>query len=208
MREEFFREWSALHGGAKIKGVVKGWLTVSYYICKPLKTLRITPNGLTYLSLLFAIAYLYFIDSHWAIAFLVLSLMADGLDGTLAILSKKVSKWGAALDSIVDRVVETIWALGLFQLGAPWEWVLLGWLTAYAQEYMRARAGGLGVQEIGVVTIAERPIRASVIFIVLVARAFSLDIATIAVIIWAVAQSISALTVLNFLRPLLRQSPR
>jgi len=73
---------------------------------------------------------------------------------------------------------------------------------------MRARAGGLGVQEIGVVTIAERPIRASVIFIVLVARAFSLDIATIAVIIWAVAQSISALTVLNFLRPLLRQSPR
>jgi len=208
MREEFFSEWSELHGGAEIKGVVKGWLTISYFICRPLKTLRVTPNVLTYLSLLLAIAYLYFIETNWAIAFLVLSLMADGLDGTLAIMSKKVSKWGAALDSVVDRVVETLWALGLFQLGAPWEWVLLAWLAAYAQEYMRARAGGLGIQEIGVVTIGERPIRASIIFIVLVARAFGLDCATLAAIVWAILQTISALTVLNFLRPLPRQSPR
>ena len=208
MREEFFSEWSELHGGAEIKGVVKGWLTISYFICRPLKTLRVTPNVLTYLSLLLAIAYLYFIETNWAIAFLVLSLMADGLDGTLAIMSKKVSKWGAALDSIVDRVVETLWALGLFQLGAPWEWVLLAWLAAYAQEYMRARAGGLGIHEIGVVTIGERPIRASIIFVVLVARAFGLDCATLAAIVWAIVQTISAITVLKFLRPLLRQSPR
>jgi archaetidylinositol phosphate synthase len=208
MKEEFFSEWSELHGGAEIKGVVKGWLTISYFICRPLKALRVTPNVLTYLSLLLAFAYLYFIETHWAIAFLVLSLMADGLDGTLAIMSKKVSKWGAALDSIVDRVVETLWALGLFQLGAPWEWVLLAWLAAYAQEYMRARAGGLGIHEIGVVTIGERPIRASIIFVVLVARAFGLDCATLAAIVWAIVQTISAITVLKFLRPLLRQSPR
>ncbi len=207
-KADFFTEWSALHGGAEIKGVVKWWLTMSFFICRPLKVLRITPNTLTYLSLLLGVAYLYFIDSHWAIAFLVLSLMADGVDGTLAIMSKKVSKWGAALDSIVDRVVETLWALGLFQLGAPWEWVLMAWLAAYAQEYMRARAGGLGVQEIGVVTIGERPIRASIIFIVLVARAVNLEVATIAAIAWALIQTFSALTVLKFLRPLLQQSQR
>ena len=222
-REEFFQQWSALHGGAQIKGIVKGWLSISFAICRPLKALRITPNQLTYLSLLLAIGYLYFIDSHWAIAFLVFSLVADGIDGTLAIMSKKVSSWGAALDSIVDRVVETLWALGLFLLGAPWEWVLIAWLAAYSQEYMRARAAGLGIHEIGVVTIGERPIRASVIFIVLVARAIGIDtsgtdiagmnivgmnIATIASIAWAFVQVISALTVLRFLRPLLRQSPR
>ncbi|MFY8023398.1 MAG: CDP-alcohol phosphatidyltransferase family protein [Candidatus Nanopelagicaceae bacterium] len=207
-REEFFLEWSSLHGGAEIKGIVKAWLSISFAVCKPLRALRITPNALTCFSLVLALAYLYTIETHWAIAFLVLSLMADGVDGTLAIMSKKVSKWGAALDSIVDRVVETLWALGLFQLGAPWEWVLLAWLAAYAQEYMRARAGGLGVHEIGVVTICERPIRASIIFIVLVARVIDLNLATSGAIMWAFLQTISALTVLKFLRPLLRQSPR
>lgn len=207
-RDQFFHHWSALHGGAPITGIVKAWLIVSFAICRTLRVLRVTPNGLTYLSLLFGALYLLFIKSHWAIVFLVLSLMADGLDGTLAILTERVTRWGAALDSIVDRVVETLWAIGLFTLGAPWEWVLIAWLAAYAQEYMRARAGGLGVHEIGVVTIGERPIRASVIFIVLVGRVLGLELATIAAIVWAVAQVISALTVLRFLRPLLQQFPR
>ena len=107
-REEFFLEWSSLHGGAEIKGIVKAWLNISFAVCKPLRALRITPNALTYFSLVLALAYLYTIETHWAIAFLVLSLMADGVDGTLAIMSKRVSKWGAALDSIVDRLVETL----------------------------------------------------------------------------------------------------
>ena len=119
-KEEFFLEWSSLHGGAEIRGIVKAWLRISFILCKPLRAIRITPNGLTYFSFVLALAYLYTIKTHLAIAFLLLSLMADGVDGTLAIMSKKVSKWGAALDSIVDRLVETLWALGLFQLGAPW----------------------------------------------------------------------------------------
>ena len=138
----------------------------------------------------------------------MLSLAADGLDGTLAIITEKVSKWGAALDAIVDRVVESIWALGLFLLGAPWQAVLVAWLAAYSQEYMRARAGGLGVQEVVVVTIAERPIRASVVFIVLVARVFNFDVAGIVAIIWAAAQVFAVVTVLVSLRPLLQQSQR
>jgi hypothetical protein len=86
--------------------------------------------------------------------------------------------------------------------------VLVAWLAAYSQEYMRARAGGLGVQEVGVVTIAERPIRASLVFIVLIARVFEIEISEVVSIIWAVAQVISLFTVLRFLRPLLQQSQR
>ena len=73
---------------------------------------------------------------------------------------------------------------------------------------MRARAGGLGVRDIGVVTISERPIRASMIFIVLVGRSFDIQIAESVSIIWAAIQVISVFTVLRFLRPLLRQSQR
>ena len=207
-RQEFFSEWSGLHGNAEIKGIVKGWLTISYATCNFISKLRVTPNGLSYLSLVLAAGFLILIDSNWAIALLVLSLAADGLDGTLAILTGRVTKWGAALDALADRIVEAIWVYGLFLLGAPIEIVVVAGLAAYVQEYMRARAGGLGFHNIGVVTMAERPIRASMVFIVLVARVMGLDLSYVISLCWAIIQSISAFTVFFTLRQLLRQSQR
>lgn len=207
-RKDFFTEWSRLHGEAEIKGIVRAWLSISFTVTTALRAIRITPNGLTYLSLICGALFLYFIDSHWAIAFLILSLMADGLDGSLAIITRRVSRWGAALDAVMDRIVESLWAIGLFLLGADWKWVLLAWLAAFSQEYMRARAAGLGVHEVGVVTISERPIRASVIFIVLIGRVFDFNLANSVAIIWVVIQITSVFTVLRFLRPLLQQSQR
>ena len=207
-RSDFFQQWSSLHGNAKITGVVRAWLAICYKTCRILLKLRLTPNSLSLLSLIFAALYLNYIATDWAIAFLVLSLMADGLDGTLAIISHRITRFGAALDSIVDRVVEALWIIGLYQLGAPLIWVLIAWVASFTQEYLRARAGGLGVRDIGVVTISERPIRASMIFIVLVGRSFDIQIAESVSIIWAAIQVISAFTVLRFLRPLLRQSQR
>ena len=207
-RKDFFTEWSHLHGEAEIRGIVRAWLSISFTVTTALRAIRITPNGLTYLSLICGALFLYFIDSHWAIAFLILSLMADGLDGSLAIITRRVSRWGAALDAVMDRIVESLWAIGLFLLGADWKWVLLAWLAAFSQEYMRARAAGLGIHEVGVVTISERPIRASVIFIVLIGRVFDFNLANSVAIIWVVMQIISVFTVLRFLRPLLQQSQR
>lgn len=207
-KSEYFSIWSQLHGNARISGVVKAWMSVSFLLCSGLKKIKVTPNFLTYFSLVLASGYLLLIESNWAILFLVLSLAADGLDGTLAIISDRVSKWGAALDATVDRVVEAIWLFGLHQLGAPIEIVLLIWIAAFAQEYLRARAGGLGVTQIGVVTVGERPVRASMIFVVLVGRAFGFDLIEQVAMAWAVLQLLSALTVLSFLRPLLQQSQR
>jgi Phosphatidylglycerophosphate synthase len=148
------------------------------------------------------------IESNWAIAFLVFSLIADGIDGSLAILTGKVSRWGALLDGFIDRIVEALWAFSLYLLGAPYQLVLIAWLAAFLQEYMRSRAASLGVTQLGVVTIGERPIRASILFIALVARAVDMDLVTLLAQIWAILQVISLFTVLNFLRPLLQQSQR
>lgn len=207
-KEDFFNQWSQIHGGASVNGVVKAWLSISFGICKTLSKVGITPNGLTLSSLIFGVFFLFFIDSNWALAFLVLSLMADGLDGTLAIITGRVSKWGAALDGIIDRVVETLWAIGLFFLGAPLPIVLTAWLSAFLQEYLRARVAGLGVTQVGIVTVAERPVRASLIFIALVARAFGLDLTSLISAVWAAMQLISLLMLTKHLRSLLRQSPR
>ena len=205
---EFFNSWSSLHGGAEIKGIVRAWLEISFLLCKPLAVLRVTPNSLSNFGLLLGINLVVNIESNWAIALLVFSLIADGIDGSLAILTGKVSRWGALLDGFIDRIVEALWAISLYLLGAPYQLVLIAWLAAFLQEYMRSRAASLGVTQLGVVTIGERPIRASILFIALVARAVDMDLATLLSQIWAVLQVISLFTVLNFLRPLLQQSQR
>ena len=161
-RSEFFNNWSRLHGNAKISGIVRGWLTISFLLVKPLAKLRVTPNILTLLGLFFGVLLYLNSLSIWAVLLLSLSLICDGVDGSLAIVSGRSSKWGAVLDSVIDRVTEFFWALTFISLSANQYIVIAALLIASIQEYLRARAGGLGLQEVGVVTIAERPVRAAI----------------------------------------------
>ena len=190
-KKEFFTTWSNLHGGAKIEGIVKTWLQISYASAKFLSKLRVTPNLLTFAGLFFAIALWQFANNWAAALFLVLSLFFDGIDGSLAILQKKTSKFGAFTDSFVDRISEVFWALALYKLGAPASLVFVALLATYIQEYLRARAGGLGHEEVGIVTICERPVRASLIFIAIVANLVGLDLVTAISIIWVAMQFIA-----------------
>jgi CDP-diacylglycerol--glycerol-3-phosphate 3-phosphatidyltransferase len=117
--------------------------------------------------------------SLWTIPLLVLSLYADGIDGSVAIYQNRASQFGAVLDSVADRVSEALWFYVAYRIGAPAWIVLATYVIASTQEYARARLGGLGVSEVGVVTPAERPVRASFIFIALVAYALDLNIVTL-----------------------------
>ena len=114
--------------------------------------------------------------------------MFDGIDGSLAIVTRVTSKFGAFTDSFVDRLSEVFWALALYELGAPKALVFIALVAAFTQEYLRARSGGLGHNEIGIVTICERPVRASLLFIVIIANLVSIQIATAISIIWALMQ--------------------
>jgi len=185
---EYLDNWSALHGGAKIEGIVKAWLSISYAIVKPLAKLRVTPNALTLGGLIFAILLWQFPHSWPAALFLIASLMFDGIDGSLAIVTRVTSKFGAFTDSFVDRLSEVFWALALYELGAPKALVFIALVAAFTQEYLRARFGGLGHNEIGIVTICERPVRASLLFIVIIANLVSIQIATAISIVWVLMQ--------------------
>jgi phosphatidylglycerophosphate synthase len=198
LKSNFFQAWSKLHGDAQISGIVKGWLTISYYLVKPLARLRVTPNMLSIAGLLFGIALYLNAQSAWAIGLLVTSLLCDGIDGSLAIISNKASKWGAALDSILDRTTEVFWVLAFISIGGDEYLVICAAVLAFAQEYLRARAGGLGLTEVGVVTIAERPVRASILFVALIAFTIDLQIINLLAALWLILQSISFLTVSRF----------
>ena len=189
--DSFLTNWSNLHGGAQIKGFVRGWLNISFWIVKPLAKLRVNPNFLTFLGLFFAILVWRFPTSWAAFAFLLISLIFDGIDGSLAIIRGITSKKGAVIDSVVDRLSEVFWALALYELGANGLIIFITLLAAYIQEYLRARAAGLGHQTIGIVTIGERPVRAILISLALIGWQLNSNCVTVITCIWLLVQVIA-----------------
>jgi len=197
-KDEFFSIWGRLHGDANISGIVKGWLSISYVVVKPLSKARVTPNILTMFGLLFGVLLYANAETFWAPALLVLSLICDGIDGSLAIITNKSTKWGAILDSTVDRLTEIFWVLALYKVGADLNLLIIVLLAASVQEYMRARAAGLGVSEVGIVTFAERPVRASFVFIVFISLQFNFRIYNQIMICWFALQLISLFMISRF----------
>jgi archaetidylinositol phosphate synthase len=205
-KEEFNSTWSDLHGGAEIKGIVKTWLAISFASAKFLSKLHITPDILTLLGVLFAIAMAANPLSLWAIPLLVLSLYADGIDGSVAIFQKRQSSFGAILDSVADRISEALWFYVAYRIGAPAWLVLATYVIASTQEYARARLTSLGISGVGVVTPAERPVRASFIFIALVSYALSFELVTLTMAILAILQALSFGLVARFAHNSLRNN--
>ena len=129
----------------------------------------ITPNTLTLINLALNIVAAYFIATgHFIIGGVLIlgSGLFDLLDGALARFSKQTTKFGAVLDSTVDRVSEAATLCGLLiwyvaEEGATLEIVLVLVVLAgsFLVSYIRARAEGLGWQcQVGLFTRAERVI--------------------------------------------------
>jgi CDP-diacylglycerol--glycerol-3-phosphate 3-phosphatidyltransferase len=198
--DEFKAKWSSLHSDAETTGIVGAWLNISYRFGLICTLLRISPNVLTALGLLGAVATAATAQTAWAILFLVFSLFCDGIDGSVAIFQHRESKFGATLDSVVDRISEALWFYALYAIGVP-AWIPITlWSVAAFQEYARAKLVSLGVSDIGVVTPAERPVRASFLFVVLVLNQLSLPGATQISIAFLVLQIYSFVSVVRFSR--------
>lgn len=76
----------------------------------------LTPNQLTFISLLLGIASaaLYGLQHAWlAAAFLLLSGLFDFIDGGVARINNKASSFGAAIDWIIDKYVDCLVLLGI-----------------------------------------------------------------------------------------------
>jgi hypothetical protein len=106
-------------------------------------------------------------------------------------ISEKSSKRGAMIDSFVDRVSEVFWTLAFYRLGADLRVLLIVGVIAFTQEYMRARAAGVGQSDIGAVTIAERPVRASLLFIAFIVFQLKMNLVSTISIVWLGAQLVS-----------------
>jgi len=129
----------------------------------------ITPNALTFINLALNIVAAYVIATgHFLLGgiLVLVSGLFDLLDGALARFTKQTTKFGAILDSTVDRISEAAILCGLLiwytpQEGASLKIVLIFvvLIGSFLVSYIRARAEGLGWQcQVGLFTRAERVI--------------------------------------------------
>lgn len=214
---EYTRGWSALHGGYEPgrSRVVDVYLRIVYSLARPFARVSTSPDLVTLLGLLIGVSVPFIGEtgtrSAWAACALIIltSAVIDGVDGAVAVLSAKASRWGNVADSLVDRLVEVAVLVALQRSGAPsWVCIAGGVLTA-SQEYARARAAGVGLRDITVVTVSERPTRIiAAVFAFAVAAAMPQHSAvafTVGASVWAVLGFVGLLQMIVSVRRVLMQ---
>ncbi|MCW2608625.1 MAG: CDP-diacylglycerol--glycerol-3-phosphate 3-phosphatidyltransferase [Frankiales bacterium] len=166
-KDGYFDRWQELHGGYDPRTAtvwVRLWLTLVFRIGRPLARRGVQPDVVTLSSVWIALAV--FVPAaeggHWPILagwVLVASGLFDTLDGCVAVLERRTTKWGYVLDSLVDRVNDVVYLVAVVSVGAPPELAVVCGVGFFLMEYARARAGNAGGDEVGRVTVGERPMR-------------------------------------------------
>ena len=135
-------------------------------VARSMERVGLTPNAVTLIGLLIAVggAALVVAGMWWAGGIVLLfGGVFDMFDGALARMTGRASKFGALLDSVVDRVSEAVALFGILahylisdnDIGAALAYAAV--IGSIMVSYMRARSEGLGIDcKVGVMTRPER----------------------------------------------------
>lgn len=142
--------------------------SIAQPIARVLARTPLTPNTITWIGFLVTIgAAVLIVTDHFLAAGIVVLVagLFDMLDGALARLTDRVTRFGAVLDSTLDRLSEAALLLGLLVVYARGQDVVESLLVGVALlgslivSYLRARIEGLGIEcKTGLFTRSERVI--------------------------------------------------
>jgi CDP-diacylglycerol--glycerol-3-phosphate 3-phosphatidyltransferase len=162
----YLERWSAAHDGydARPTRLLRRWLQLVHVVARPLARQGVLPDVLTAWAVVLAVAVvaLAATGERWAVLgglLLALAGFSDGLDGAVAVLTDRATRWGYVLDSVADRVTDALFLVAAWAAGAPAWLALTTGVAAFLLEYLRARAGNAGVDHVGTITLGERPQR-------------------------------------------------
>lgn len=186
---------------------------LAFYLTQPVVSLLartgITPNIVTWFGLFISIGagVLIGLGHPFVAGFLVLvGGFFDIIDGALARSTGRTTRFGAILDSTLDRAGEAVVLLGLLvyytreQSVAGVVVVSVVWLMSLLVSYIRARAEAAGLEcEVGIFTRAER--------VILLALGLLLSqVGEALLIILIIIAALSFITVIQRLRHVWRQT--
>lgn len=127
----------------------KNFKNLEQKIGKIFSYLHLKPNFYTLLSIPFALITFYFLVNERiiiAVLFFLITSFLDWIDGALARYENLATKFGAYLDTVVDRIVEGILLLGILFLPLPkilmpsYFWVFLILFGSLMTTYVKAAA--------------------------------------------------------------------
>ncbi len=179
--------------------------SLSAKIGKLFSKIPLTPNQWTLFSLVPVIIAVYFLTQHnffLAGSLFILASFLDMVDGAVARVTGKESRFGAYLDTIVDRYVEAIIVFGLLFVGLPefyipvYAWIFLylfgGMMTTYSKAAAKEKEIIPEGKELkgGILERAERLI---ILFVGIIAAVFNPIYLTYVIALLAILTNISAL---------------
>ena len=145
-------------------------------LASALASIGVSPNTITLSSLIFGFLALYSIYQYKSIilyiVFIGLMGLMDALDGAVARLTGKTSRFGAFLDSTTDRINDAFLIYSFKYLEFQDELVVSLIIVSFLISYTRSRGESLGVKMEGVGLI-ERAERILMLIIAAVAYKFS-----------------------------------
>ena len=151
---------------AKVRRVTSDYFTQP--VVKLLARTPVTPNTITWLGFLITVgaAALVVTGNLFAAGFVVLFAgIFDMLDGALARITNRVTRFGAVLDSTLDRLSEAVLLLSILVIYTRGQQVTESLLVGIALfgslmvSYIRARVEALGIEcKVGLFTRPERVI--------------------------------------------------
>lgn len=136
----------------------------------------LSPDALTISGLLLSFStpiLAYLTKSSLVTAFAAsLAMLMDALDGSVARLRGATTRYGAFLDSLVDRLSDTAIVLALYFLDCSYLLVYFTAVLSLTISYIRARAESLGVGGLAEVGFMTREFRGLAILLVYVVHHF------------------------------------
>lgn len=142
---------------------IKGYYTVIEKCLRPLAGKGVAPNFVSLFSLgLSLISAIFYAMGYFFIGGLTLLLsgFTDTLDGSIARITGRSNRFGALLDSTLDRYAEFFVFFGLlihFREGWPLYIVIIALMGSIMVSYVKARAESLGSRR--VIGLMQRPER-------------------------------------------------
>jgi CDP-diacylglycerol--glycerol-3-phosphate 3-phosphatidyltransferase len=190
---------------------------MAYEVGSVLSRLRVSPTAVTVLGTLLCAAVPLVVARGQSgpllgAVLILLAAVADSADGAVAVVTGRTSRLGYVYDSVADRLGEAFWLLAFWLVGVPGALVVTAGALSWLHEYVRARAVSAGMQEIGAVTMGERPSRVSVAIVGLLAAGvtglirpeLAAGTMTVATTIWVVLAAFGLVQLLAAVRRTLR----